>query len=276
MKRFLPSLLYLFLCMNGSGQPVPFDPGRGLVVVEVTIDGHITGTFGIDTGADRLYIDRTFAEKNGLSIRENSGNMVVTGVGGTSAMAATDIRSLRLSRRETLYNLSATVVDMQKIGGQTAGKPPDGLIGFDILRRFYVTVDYPNGTMELISHEPDFLTSGEYITWPFEQERHLMLVDVLFDGSVRAPMVFDFCASLTTLEPSLAERLGYVPDQSGWLIIDSMGEGDVVVEDVQAAVIDHSNLKRSGSNEFQGILGASFLYRSKITVDYKRQRIYFH
>ena len=46
---------------------VTFHPYRGLVEVEVLIDGRVKGRFGIDTGADRLYIDKKFAEKNNLS-----------------------------------------------------------------------------------------------------------------------------------------------------------------------------------------------------------------
>jgi predicted aspartyl protease len=271
----------LIICSTFSQawtEPVPFDPDRGLVEVEVTIDGIARGKFGIDTGADRLYIDSDFASTNNLKVSPSSAGTYVAGVGGISEASEVSIRSLRISSDETLYNLTATVADIEKLGGAASGDHPDGLIGFDILRRFYITVDYPNGTMELISHEPDFLgTQTGYVSIPFEQRRHMIVVNTIFGDTLMAPMIFDYCASLTTVSPELAEQLGFDPDGPGRITIDDMGFGKVGSTAVAALIIDHGNLIRSNSEvEFEGIIGASFFYRSKITVDYKRQLIYFH
>ena len=149
-------ILITFLCVNAWTGPMPFDPSRGLVEVEVTIDGMAEGAFGIDTGADRLYIDDGFVAEHNLTIRPLSGKSRVAGLGGTSEAQAVTIRSLRVGQDETLYNLKATSVDMSALANNSTVGHPDGLIGHDVLRRFFVTVDYPGRSMELASAVPDF------------------------------------------------------------------------------------------------------------------------
>jgi predicted aspartyl protease len=278
MYRLTALLTICFMFSQAWTEPVPFDPDRGLVEVEVTIDGIARGEFGIDTGADRLYLDSDFARANNLKVSPLRAGTYVAGIGGISKTSEVSIRSLRIGRDETLYNLTATVADLEKLGGSTSGEHPDGLIGFEILRRFYVTVDYPNGTMELISHEPDFLGGQTgYVSIPFEQRRHMIMVNTIFGDTVMAPMIFDYCASLTTVSPELAERLGFDSDGPERITIGDMGFGKVGSTAVAALIIDHGNLTQSNPGvEFEGIIGASFFYRSKITVDYKRQLIYFH
>ncbi len=276
--RMKSAIFVLILPLWAQGGSIGFDPHRGLVEVNVTIDGHISGSFGIDTGADELYIDRGFAESHDLTFRPLSGGRKVAGVSGVSDASAVSLRSLRISDDETVYNLSATAVDMSALSKEPLSGHPDGLIGHDILRRFYVTVDYPSRTMELRSSEPDFLTGRQYYEIPFTMHNHLILVDVVINDDVTVPMVFDYCASLTTISPSLATQLGFDPDGEQRQTVASMALGDRVASDeVQVAITDHSIMKRSLPRaEFEGILGASFLYRFKMTVDYKRQKIYVH
>ena len=126
---------------------IPFDPARGLVEVQVKLDGRVTGRFGIDTGADHLYIDRAFAEKNNLPIYDEMTGRQITGVEGSSKGYYTKLRSLEIGG-ERLFNVRATVTDIKALGGGR-GNHPDGLIGFEVIRHFYVTVDYPNTVLQL-------------------------------------------------------------------------------------------------------------------------------
>ena len=155
---------------------------------------------------------------------------------------------------------------------------PDGLIGHDVLRRFFVTVDYPGRSMELASAVPDFLRGKRYFEVPFEQHKHLILVDVTLNDEISVPMILDYCASYSTISQSLAERLGLDSELESRGTVDELTlDGTVTSQDVPVMVADHSVLRRSVPRaEFEGILGASFLYRYKITVDYNSQRIYVH
>lgn len=278
MNRLLLCFAILTPWVAGWAGPVPFDPHRGLVEVEVEINGIVKGTFGIDTGADRLYIDRRFADKNHLKISDSSEKLHVAGMEGIAEASDLSLRSLRIGEGETLYNLDATAVDMNTLAGQCPEKHPDGLIGHEVLRRFYVTIDYPERIFELVSQEPQFLCDGRFVEVPFKQQRHLILVDVYFGEGVEAPMILDYCASLTTISPHLAEELDYDPNGPSRITIPNMSIGGVVESvDVPALIKDHCLLKASVPDaNFEGILGASFLYRHEITVDYKRQKVYVH
>jgi predicted aspartyl protease len=270
------SSVLLFACA-ALAEVIPFDPVRGLVEVPVIIDGHVKGTFGIDTGADRLYIDSAFAGKYDLTFLRSTPQRPVVGIEGSSEASFVDIRSLRVGE-ETLYNLQATAIDLNSIIKDKRLGVPDGLIGHEILRRFFVTVDYPERTLRLQMERPDFLKDTNYQTIRFTTLRHLILVDVTINDSVTVPMILDYCASYTSLSGELAHRLGFDIEDSGRFTLPEMSLGGIVTStNVPVVVSDYSDFKKSLKGaSFEGIIGASFLYRHKLTIDYKGNRIYVH
>jgi predicted aspartyl protease len=273
--------IVVILCvLTAFGEVIPFDPGRGLVEVEVTIDGRVKATFGIDTGADRLYIDSTFARKHSLTFLRSTPQRPVVGIDGSSEASLVEMRSLRIGQ-ERLYNLRATAIKMDRIIKDKRLGYPDGLIGHDVLRRFYVTVDYPARTLRLQMGQPDFMKAGKdssFRTIRFSIHRHLILVEVTFDSGVTAPMILDYCASYTSLSKSLARRLGLDLKEDKWQRVATMSIGDIVTsKNVPLVVTDLAQFKKSLRGvDFEGIVGASFLHEHKLTVDYKGKRIYVH
>jgi len=256
---------------------VPFHPERGLVEVEVLIDGRVKGRFGIDTGADRLYIDRDFAEKNNLSKVGGPPPRQVVGVDGSSDVSWVELRSLKVGK-ERLYNLRAAAIDLGALIKDQSRGYPDGLLGHEILRRFYVTVDYPRHLLEMQMEEPDIFAIKKYVSVPFRTKRHFILVEATFDDSVTADMILDYCASYTVVTPELAARLGVATEVGQRSTVESIRLDDKVSSGrVVVTVRDLQNLRQSARGiEFEGILGASFLYRHKITIDYKRKKIHLH
>ncbi len=278
-RRALPSLLILgvLAMIPLAAEEIPFDPVRGLVEVEVTLDGRVKGNFGIDTGADRLYIDRTFAEKNRLTFAKKVPQRDVVGIEGRSEAQLLELRSLQIGH-ERLYNLTPTAIDLGSLTKSSPSGYPDGLLGHEVLRRFYVTIDYPSHKLHLQMREPDFVEKRDYLAIPFENHRHLILVDVVLDDSVKASMILDYCASYTSITPTLARRLGVASELDSRPVIGSvrMG-GQALTRDVTVIVTDLSQIQKTVPRaEFEGILGASFLYGHKITVDYRRRQVYVH
>jgi len=275
------TIVVIVLCaFTVLSEVVPFDPVRGLVEVEVTIDGRVKATFGIDTGADRLYVDSAFARRHSLTFLRSPPQRPVVGIDGSSEASFIDIRSLRIGK-ETLYNLRATAINMDRIIKDKRLGYPDGLIGHDVLRRFYVTVDYPARTLRLQMEQPDFMKDhkdSSYRTVRFSTNRHLILVNVTLDDSVTVPMILDYCASYTSLSESLASQLGLDLKEDKRQRVATMSIGDIVTsKNVPVVVTDLSQFKKSlRGAKFEGIVGASFLYRYKFTIDYKGKRIYVH
>jgi hypothetical protein len=156
---------------------------------------------------------------------------------------------------------------------------PDGLIGYDVLRRFYVTVDYPNQTISLNS-SPSVLSDDSGQPRPFVRfhtERHMIVVDVTFEDTLVVPMALDYCASYTTLSPDFASQLNLRKKENGVSLVNSMAIDNLPpMHDVAVLVRDMSAFTSSLGGSFAGILGASFLFGYKLTIDYKAERVYFH
>lgn len=253
---------------------VPINLSRGLVEVEVTIDGHISGRFGIDTGADDLYIDRGFARAAGLEISAASRRRHVVSLAGTSSVAFAQLRSLRIDD-EALYNVQATVVDIAELGG--TGSHPDGLIGYSVLREFYITVDYGEATLTLQQEEPDFLQGNQYESIPFREVGHQLIVQADF-GGISRPMLLDYCASHSLISPELAAELGLEQSRGSRVVIEELSlSDDIVSSQIEAVVQTHGNLSKSKIKPaFDGILGGTFLKDHVITVDYMRHQLHVH
>ena len=204
MKYVLPTALLLVI--SAVAVEIPFDPRRGLVEVEVLLDGRVRGSFGIDTGADGIYIDRGFARKNKLTFVGGTRERGVVGLQGRSEAETVKLRSLQVGD-ERLYNLKPVAIDMGALISDRSIGHPDGLLGYDALRRFYITVDYPRRQLTMRMEEPDFLQDRAFVAIPFSVKGHLALVDVTFNEEVTRPMILDYCASHTSISPGLARRL---------------------------------------------------------------------
>lgn len=121
---------------------------------------------------------------------------------------------------------------------------------------------------------------------PFEKgPSGIMVVHVFLNDVIRARMVFDTGASLVLISDELARRMdqaasahagekirlktagGEVEGRS--LLIKKLDLGNAVKENVRAAV---SNRKQA-FDDFDGLLGLSFLEGFKVTIDQQGQQI---
>ncbi len=274
IRRIFYKLCMLLIAGTVVAATLPFDPSRGLVIVKVTIDDRVTGRFGIDTGADRLYINRSFAEENELNFTLPTPGRRVSGISGASTARPISLRSIEIGDA-VLENVPAVAIDLDRLSSGSGGAL-DGLIGHEILRRFYVTVDYPRSRIELTTEEPRFLAGTGYRSIPFSQYGHLILVEVRFNDEIKVPMILDYCASHTLITSSLSNRLGLQPDRSGRVEVEEIEIGEKTMSsDISVIVSDLSHYRRSTPRaKYEGVLGATFLKDYKITVDYQGQRIY--
>lgn len=268
-------VLPLVVCAVSLGLPAktarfPFDPSRGLVEVEGTLNGALVGRFGLDTGADLLYIDREFARRAGVLIPENEQGKIVRGIAGQSHVATKQIRSFAIGD-ERIYNVPIEIIDLQALAG-IDGNPPDGLIGYEALRRFYVTIDYPNQEIDLFSFEPRY-DPNSVISVLFDQVGHLIVVKCEVEGE-EMKMFLDYCASHTILTPEALEKLGRRDTEGQSLKNITLGE--IVASDIPFSVRKLDNLAGPLMAELDGILGYSFLRRYRVTIDYKRRQLLFH
>lgn len=278
-------LVYLSLllaCSVIGDTIIPFDASRGIVEVDVLLNQNIKGRFGIDTGADQLYIDRRFAERNGLPFAENTRQRQSVGLHGASAIAYVDLGALKFGD-EILTAPRATVIDLIDLSVDKSAPPPDGLIGYEILRNYYLTIDYPARELSLQSEKPSFLNGREYSEFAFRKRQHLIILEVQLNGRLACPMILDYCASHTSISPQFATELDFNSTAGSVHMVDEVSLTGAVVgrnvelDKIPVIVTDLTSYQRSMSHsDIAGILGANLLFRLKITIDYSGKRILVH
>ncbi len=271
------ALALILVALPVSGSQFAFDPSRGLVELEATINGYMVGRFGIDTGADKFYLDRAFAKRARVAVTESDRGSVVRGIDGSSSVGKATLRSLDI-QGERIYNVPVDIIDLSAL---TGGKwqAPDGLIGFPVLRRFYVTVDYPKQTLELYSHEKNY-ESDEVFGVPFTLQGYLIVVNVTIDGSAPLRFILDYCASMTILTPEALSRIGLKGNVNEYQVATEIKIVEVDESATPNVTFYIKSLNELGESSnfagIDGILGYSFLASHKITVDYLREVLLFH
>ncbi len=266
-------LVHFFITVSVFGGGLPFNPERGLVEIDIVLNGKIKGRFGIDTGADFLYIDRKFAFENKLDIIPQP-LRPVTGIKGQSEATPISLKSVEIGKVK-LKNIRATAIDLNVFIKDTSMGLPDGVIGYSILKEFYITIDFPNHTIYMEVEKPDFLRGRNYKTIPFTKYKHLILVKSKINNLIEANLILDYCASYTSFSKKVANQLS-ISDRKGEVKKIDIGEG-ISSGPVTCLVNDFKKLKKALPRaDFEGILGYSFLYKYKITIDYKNKLLYFH
>ena len=121
-------------------------PVKPLVLVGAFVDGKGPYTFALDTGASMTAVSPALAST--LKI-ETGEDVSMTGAGGMLKAAVGRVASLAVGAA-SLENLSVVVSDFLEMIGQAVGGPLDGVVGYNFLRRFRVTIDYPNSMLWLV------------------------------------------------------------------------------------------------------------------------------
>lgn len=274
MRKLILIIAILFVVPAFAS--APFKADRGLVEITVTLNNYATGRFGIDTGADQLYIDRDFAVANNLVESTGPSRTRVAGLDGTAAARSLKLRSLEFGG-ERLLNVDAMVIDINALSHGHDDDHPDGLIGYEILERTYLTIDFPNRELEARFDRPDIVKSASARHVPFRLKNHLILVDVTFPDGVVRPMMLDYGSSATWVSPKVARTLGLDADTLGdFQELESLSIGGVITTTpVLVGVRSFAAYQRVlGGIRFDGIIGASFLYCHKITISYRQNEIF--
>jgi predicted aspartyl protease len=132
-----------------AGETIPFripDEDKPLVVVPGRANDARDLALIVDTGASICVISSAVAEGLGLSAREIG---PLTGGGGKVAASASTLSSLALGNAR-LESVDVAVSDFLSAIGEKVGQRLDGIVGYNFLRHFDVTFDYPRGLLGLV------------------------------------------------------------------------------------------------------------------------------
>jgi hypothetical protein len=267
-----------FAISTGSSTTIPFDLLGNHIYVQVKLNGKGPFRMLCDTGGVNI-VTPELATQLGL---KSEGTVQGRGVGEASEdMGAVKVDSLSVGDA-TIQNQVFMVFPL------VSDVPTDGLVGYEIFKRFVVTVDYEHSRLTL-TLPAAFNYAGNGTLVPFRFNERVPQVDGEIDG---VPGTFDIDtgsrASIGLLGPFVEKnnlRAKYAPKVEG---VTSWGVGGPVRSQVTRAkvlklgAVTVSNpvvaLTRQQKGVFTdphvaGNVGAGVLKRFNIVFDYPQQRL---
>ena len=296
--RRMPTLLAIVaglnICSGLAAAPggdeaveVPFVFDHNEILVRVRIGKHEPVTMMLDTDSDPSSINLSFAQSNGLKLREIHGQ--ITGGGSERPKVyLTRLEGVELGSVKA-RDLQAVAIDLSKIQNRL-GIQVQGVLGHDFLAGRVLQIDYPAKVLRFY-RSSSALPSAQDVqaVFPFRvgKDGDILLDGVTINGkSVRA--TFDTGSDGTfALTPAAVETLGLTeatlhgqPDtsdgykgtvQSTRGKIDRIGIGSMEV--VSPEVVFWAKGAGRDERPWELNIGNAFLKAYILTLDYPRKLI---
>jgi predicted aspartyl protease len=130
-----------------SPNPIPFQlaaPHKPLILVQVIVNEKGPFPFVLDTGASRTIVSSELARE--LAI-ETTDDCPAIGGGGTTKILTGKVSSLTIGDA-VVCDQTVGVGEFLMMLSKAVGTRLDGVIGYNFLNRFRVTIDYPEKILE--------------------------------------------------------------------------------------------------------------------------------
>ncbi|MGC8784159.1 MAG: aspartyl protease family protein [Armatimonadota bacterium] len=273
--------------------PAPLPPPAGLPVTlpvrfsqrEIFVEVKLNGRdylMMLDTGAGITVIDQPIAEALHLPLGES---MNVLGASGQGAASVTRLASLQIGSVQ-LRDVQVAVTDLgliRLIGGSRFA----GIIGFNVLNRFRVTIDYHRRTLTLEE-------SGGALPPGWAKQVSFMGATPILEAEIedigKVPMLLDTGAAMSILPVESAQQWQPLRPVSLGLTLGVGGAGNIPQAaragsvKVAGATIRRVTLMFSSpapkgapvqilSEAGFGLLGNNLLRHFRLTIDYPRRTV---
>jgi hypothetical protein len=263
---------------------LPFHYRRGHVWVSLSVNGAPPAEFILDTGAFNTCLDRSYARSLGLSAE---GEHVAEGVGGYDTFGFTQLRSLRWAvsstRAVVLPDLRAGVIELQEGMSSVEWGRTAGLIGYDVLSRFTLDLDFDRQVLTL--YDPaTYVHTGPGTPIPMTLRGNVPTVEAKLNGRCKGTYIVDVgnasvlsvgadqvlnCGLLNTRHKEVQHWVGGI---GGAFVenvcrLDSLELGPFRFMEPVAGLTTHHQ-GGAGSKEIQGNIGTTVLERFRCTFDY--------
>jgi hypothetical protein len=266
---------------------VPVRLVKGLLLVEAEVDGR-RGTFVLDSGAPALMLNkREFsAPANAQALATAEAPKGVNGpVSGMSFYAVKQFDWQGIS----FHDKEIPTLDLRTIEQQLGNVPLLGLIGYNLLSQYALTLDYRAARVQLRRPEAALASAAPLLTLPFKLRGHLPIVEVTVDGQPYQ-LALDCGAQTNLLDaqlaPAFAKKLRKRSQDvlrggdstprtvvSGQIPEMRLG-GSLPFHHQQTVFADISHLnQKPGQAAVQGIAGYPLLSQYRTTIDYVNSQL---
>lgn len=262
---------------------VPFDLVSNHIYVDGSIDGK-SARFLVDTGGANL-LTPAAAKKFGIT---GEGKLAGRGVGDdvvdVSLAHANEVRVGAAVLAKPVF----AVMDLGKLSA-VEGVPSDGLVGYEMFRRFGVTIDYQRHEL-VLAEQAKFVPPPGASVVPFELADRIPIVQGSLDGlPVRLSVDTGSRVSLTLHSPFVREhglvaKYQAAPESViGWGVggpsrgrparFGSLTLGGLPVADI-AGDMYTGDKGAFATPDISGNLGGGVLKRFTVAFDYVAKRMY--
>jgi predicted aspartyl protease len=251
------------------------------------IEGKVNGdgpyVFFVDTGASNSVVDGALAEKLGI---EKSGGVSGQAVGGNVDVEFANIDKLELPGITLTGQVVVLIPLKEAVGKYMPQLNIGGIIGYDVLGRFVIQMDYINSIMTL--HRPKTFVPPEGMKFiPMETSDGIISIKGLAEGK-ELNMMLDTGSSSNihfTTEYVKHEKLleSRKTAMSWWGGAAGLEEGKVGrIKDLEIAGFKLENLVAEfaqsesgalGATSYDANLGAGVLSRFDVVFDYPGHRL---
>jgi predicted aspartyl protease len=268
---------------GAASATVPFRLLNNHIYVAVTVNGKGPYTFIVDTGGHAL-IDPELVSKLGLKI---VGAAPMSGAGEKTASAGfTQVKEIAVGAIRMRDQLGFTA---PVYAPAIEGIRVDGMLGFELFRRFAVQIDY-NRQLLIITDPTRFDAAGAGTAIPFVFYDHLPMVSgsignlpARFDIDTGSRAEIDITSPFTDAHELRARFSKGVSAVTGWGVggpsrsyvvrLPSLTLGSVRVDSVVAGLSEDKGGSISDPN-YDGNIGSGLLKRFVVTFDYAHQKMY--
>jgi len=254
------------------------------------VNGGPPEPFLFDTGASVTVIDSGWAARHGLA---TEGHMQASGAGAAGGASFATLRSLRIASAAgdgiEVPDVKVAVLDVDPTFAPLFWRHMAGVIGYDVISRFVVTIDYDDSTLVL----------ADPASWRYEGAEHpLSMVmngtvpalvgrlddrdEGLFRLDVGSSSSVDLHAPFAR-EKRILGRLGRTQR------VDGVGFGGAFSSEIgrlqrmslgpyewddPMVTVSHAAEGAFASEDFAGNIGNRILERFKVTLDYEHRQVW--
>lgn len=268
---------------NATSTTVPFTLRDGLILVNVSIDGAEPLPFLFDSGGLNLLTTEA-AKKIGVKL---GGNLSVNGVGTSEATAHyAQIARYQVGQAELLDQQFLVIPLPSMITSRGAGQEPiAGLIGYEVFRRFCVTIDYHERQLTLAMPSQQH-PGGEALHLFFDSRTPFVKaavdgtegyfgLDTGDDGAITLFKSFYATHNFPVELPGIRSEQGGVGGETSTLLarVDSLSLGGLTV----SRPLTQLNFASTGafaSKLNAGNIGSQVFQNFVMTLDYEHRTLY--
>ncbi len=269
---------------------LPFDYRARHVWLRASVNGGSPQDFLFDTGASVTVLDSSWAAEHGV---KTAGRMQAAGAGAAGGASFATLAALRVASEQgdgiEIPNVKVATLDVNPGFEPLMWRRMAGVIGYDVISRFVVTIDYDDSV--LVLHDPaSWKYEGREKPLPMVMNGTVPALTGTFEGTEEGLFRLDVGSSSTVdVHGPFAKRHELLGRMKRPIEIQGVGFGGTFSSqlgrlgsmslgpyewDDPIVSISGATTGAFASEDFAGNIGNRILERFRVTLDYERRHVY--